>query len=161
MATLNWNHLRVFAAIAENGGVTRAAQALGMSQSAVSQTLLRLETAMDRTLVRREGRGFSLTPMGEAMDEDGDGFRYATNGSGESASWGLCDAAGMMPEEAMGWRVYFGVESTEQALAKVQELGGSVLDGPIDSPFGRITTIADPEGASFQISAMGEAISEG
>ncbi|MEV0869087.1 VOC family protein [Brachybacterium paraconglomeratum] len=102
-----------------------------------------------------------LTPMDEGMDEDGDGFRYATNGSAESASWGLCDAAGMMPEEAMGWRVYFGVESTEQALAKVRELGGSVLDGPIDSPFGRITTIADPEGASFQISAMGEAISEG
>ena len=99
--------------------------------------------------------------MGEEMDEGEDDFRYATNGSGESASWGLCDAAGMMPEEAMGWRVYFGVESTEQALAKVQELGGSVLDGPIDSPFGRITTIADPEGASFQISAMSEATTEG
>ena len=70
MATLNWNHLRVFAAIAENGGVTRAAQALGMSQSAVSQTLLRLETAMDRTLVRREGRSFSLTPVGEAVLAD-------------------------------------------------------------------------------------------
>lgn len=102
-----------------------------------------------------------LVPMGEEMDEGEDDFRYATNGSGESASWGLCDAAGMMPEEAMGWRVYFGVESTEQALAKVRELGGSVLDGPIDSPFGRITTIADPEGASFQISAMSEATTEG
>lgn len=102
-----------------------------------------------------------LVPMGEEMDEGEDDFRYATNGSDESASWGLCDAAGMMPEEAMGWRVYFGVESTEQALAKVRKLGGSVLDGPIDSPFGRITTIADPEGASFQISAMSEATTEG
>ena len=77
MATLNWNHLRVFAAIAENGGVTRAAQALGMSQSAVSQTLLRLETAMDRTLVRREGRGFSLTPMGEAVLADAQAMQTA------------------------------------------------------------------------------------
>lgn len=65
--TLNWNHLRVFAAIVEQGGVTRAAQSLGMSQSAVSQTLQRLETAMDRTLVRREGRSFCLTPVGEAV----------------------------------------------------------------------------------------------
>lgn len=101
-----------------------------------------------------------LVPMGEEMDGDGGGFRYVTNGGPESATWGLCDAAGMMPEEAMGWRVYFGVESTESALARVRELGGSVLDGPIDSPFGRITTIADPEGASFQISAMSEAVPE-
>lgn len=68
--TLNWNHLRVFAVIVEQGGVTRAAQSLGMSQSAVSQTLQRLETAMDRTLVRREGRSFCLTPVGEAVHAD-------------------------------------------------------------------------------------------
>ena len=98
-----------------------------------------------------------LVPMGEG----GDDVRDTTNGPGESASWGLRDAAGMMPEEAMGWRVYFGVESTEQALAKVRKLGGSVLDGPVDSPFGRITTVADPEVASFRISAMGEATTEG
>lgn len=101
-----------------------------------------------------------LVPMAEEMDGDGSDFRYATNGPGESASWGLCDAAGMMPEDAMGWRVYFGVESTDPALERVQELGGSVLDGPIDSPFGRIATIADPEGATFQISAMSEAVPE-
>lgn len=70
MTELNWNHLRVFAAIVDQGGVTRAAQALGMSQSAVSQTLQRLETAMDRTLVRREGRSFCLTPVGEAVHAD-------------------------------------------------------------------------------------------
>ena len=70
MTTLNWNHLRIFAAIVENGGLTRAAQVLGMSQSAVSQTLQRLETAIDRTLVRREGRSFSLTPVGEAVLAD-------------------------------------------------------------------------------------------
>lgn len=70
MAMLNWNHLRIFAAVAESGGVTRAAQDLGMSQSAVSQTLLRLETAMDRTLIRRDGRGFALTAVGEAVLAD-------------------------------------------------------------------------------------------
>ncbi len=102
-----------------------------------------------------------LVPMAEETDDDGGDFRYATDGPGESASWGLCDAAGMMPEDAMGWRVYFGVESTDPALEKVRELGGSVLDGPVDSPFGRITTIADPEGASFQISALSEATSNG
>ncbi|MDN5686275.1 MAG: VOC family protein [Brachybacterium sp.] len=101
----------------------------------------------------------NLVPMGEPMDDDS--FRYSTNGPGESASWGLGDATGVMPKEATGWRVYFGVEASEAALAKVTELGGTVLDGPVDSPFGRIATIADPSGASFQISAMSEAVAEG
>ncbi len=29
--------------------------------------------------------------------------------------------------------------------------GGQVLDGPADSPFGRFATVADPQGAQFQI----------
>lgn len=70
MTSLNWNHLRVFAAIVDHGGVTRAAQVLGISQSAASQTLQRLEAAMDRRLVRREGRSFILTPVGETIYAD-------------------------------------------------------------------------------------------
>ncbi|MEO2096413.1 MAG: VOC family protein [Brachybacterium sp.] len=66
-----------------------------------------------------------LVPMGEGMDEGGDDVRYTTNGPGESASWGLCDAAGMMPEDAMGWRVHFGVECTEQALQRVRSSAGA------------------------------------
>lgn len=100
-----------------------------------------------------------LVAMSEPMEDDS--FRYATNGPGDTASWGLGDATGVMPAEATGWRIYFGVDSSEQALETVRELGGKVLDGPIDSPFGRIATIADPEGATFQISAMGEAVPEG
>ena len=100
-----------------------------------------------------------LVPMAEEMS--GPDFRYATNGAGESASWGLCDATRMMPEDATGWRIYLGVDSSAAAIARVEELGGSVLDGPMPSPFGTVATIADPEGATFQISAMAEAVPEG
>ena len=44
---------------------------------------------------------------------------------------------------------------------RIEEHGGTVLDGPSNSPFGRVATIADPEGATFQISAMSEAVPEG
>ncbi len=100
-----------------------------------------------------------LVPMSEPMD-DAD-FRYVTNGPGETASWGLGDATGVMPEDAAGWRVYLGVAACDAAVEKVKELGGSLLDGPVDSPFGRIATVADPEGASFQICAMSEGVAEG
>lgn len=64
---LNWNQLRIFAAIVAHGGVTAAARALGISQPAVSLTLQRLETRLDQPLVWRDGRPFALTPMGEAI----------------------------------------------------------------------------------------------
>ena len=100
-----------------------------------------------------------LVAMSEPMDDES--FRYVTNGSQETASWGMGDATGIMPEEAAGWRVYLGVEACDAAAEKVRELGGRVLAGPVDSPFGRIATVADPEGASFQICAMSEAAAEG
>ncbi|WP_152351897.1 VOC family protein [Brachybacterium subflavum] len=100
-----------------------------------------------------------LVPMSEPMDDDG--FRYVTNGADGKNGWGICDAAGVMPKHATGWRIYLAVEAADAAVARVQELGGSLLDGPVDSPFGRIATVADPEGATFQISAMGEAVPEG
>lgn len=100
-----------------------------------------------------------LVAMGEPME--GDSFRYSTNGPGESASWGLCDASGSMPADATGWRHYLGVDSSAAAIERIEQHGGRVLDGPMDSPFGRIATIADPEGATFQISAMSEAVQEG
>ncbi|MGO1201431.1 MAG: VOC family protein [Dermabacteraceae bacterium] len=100
-----------------------------------------------------------LVPMGEAREDHS--FRYATNGPGASASWGLCDASGVMPVEDAGWRFYLAVDSSAAAIERIEEHGGTVLDGPIDSPFGRIATIADPEGATFQISAMSETVAEG
>ena len=90
----------------------------------------------------------NLVSMTEQMDDDN--FRYVTNGPDETASWGMGDATGVMPEDAAGWRIYLGVEACDAAAEKVAELGGQRLDGPVDSPFGRIATIADREGATFQ-----------
>ena len=95
-----------------------------------------------------------LVPMGSGgMDED---FRYSTNGSPDAATWGLGDATGVIPEGEGGWRIYFAVDSCDPAVERITELGGKLLDGPVDSPFGRIATVADPTGASLQICAMSE-----
>jgi uncharacterized protein len=61
--------------------------------------------------------------------------------------------AGLMPVEgdASRWVVYFLVEETDAAAARVTELGGSVLEGPADSPGGRYALVADPEGARFAV----------
>ena len=59
--------LRSFVTIAELGGVTRAAERLNLTQSAVSMQLKRLETALDQQLVERAGRGVCLTREGEQL----------------------------------------------------------------------------------------------
>lgn len=59
--------LRSFVAVAETGGVTRAAHRLHLTQSGVSMQLKRLEEALGVTLLRREGRGVALTRQGEEL----------------------------------------------------------------------------------------------
>jgi DNA-binding transcriptional LysR family regulator len=64
---LELRHLRVFLAVAQLGGHTRAARSLGLSQSTVSETLSSLERAVGTALFRKASRGSTLTPTGEAL----------------------------------------------------------------------------------------------
>lgn len=59
--------LRAFVLVAECRNLTRAAERLGRTQSAVSVQLRRLETQLGARLFRREARGMSLTPAGERL----------------------------------------------------------------------------------------------
>jgi len=65
---LNLHLLRVFSAVVEHNGFSRAAEALFVSQSAVSKALRELETQLDLPLVDRSGgRGVRLTDGGQAL----------------------------------------------------------------------------------------------
>jgi len=64
---LDMTALRSFVAVAETGGVTRAAGKLHLTQSTVSMQIRRLETALSHRLVERAGRGITLTHHGEQL----------------------------------------------------------------------------------------------
>jgi len=71
--------------------------------------------------------------------------------------------AGMrqMTEESGGapphWLIYFVVSDCGNAVMQAGELGGSVIKEPFDIPdVGRITVLADPQGAVFAIIALAE-----
>ena len=59
--------LEYFAVVAEHGHVGRAAEALGLSQPALSKSLRRLEKAMQAKLVKRTPKGVELTAVGSAL----------------------------------------------------------------------------------------------
>ena len=60
---------RVFKEVAEAGNITAAAQALYISQSAVSQSIKQLESDLQTRLFARNSRGVTLTPDGKLLYE--------------------------------------------------------------------------------------------
>ena len=59
--------LRSLQAVAEYGGVTRAAEALNMTQSALSMQMRRLEDLFGRPMLERAGRGVNLTDFAQDL----------------------------------------------------------------------------------------------
>ena len=66
-SSLDVDAVRAFALVAELKSFTRAAQAVGMTQSAVSLQLKRLEARLDMRLIERTPRSVELTAEGAAF----------------------------------------------------------------------------------------------
>ena len=66
---LNYHHLRYFHEVALEGNLTRAAERLNLSQSALSTQIRRLEERLGHALFERTGRAMVLTEAGRiALD---------------------------------------------------------------------------------------------
>jgi predicted enzyme related to lactoylglutathione lyase len=57
------------------------------------------------------------------------------------------------PDAPPHWLVYFGVDDIDAALARVQELGGTKLAGPIDIGIAKLGVVQDAQGATFALYA--------
>ena len=83
---------------------------------------------------------------------DSEDFRYTTSQQDGESVAGIMDAKGSLPEGvASYWTVYFGVTDTDEAVAKVLALGGSVVTPAEDSPYGRVAAVTDPTGAHLRL----------
>jgi hypothetical protein len=88
------------------------------------------------------------------VESDTDEFRYTvmTERAGGLDFAGIMDASGFIPEgRAAHWMIYWEVDEVDAATARVSELGGSVLQGAENTPFGRIAAVADPTGSQFKL----------
>jgi DNA-binding transcriptional LysR family regulator len=66
---MDWDRVRVFHAVAQAGSFTRAAERLGLSQSAISRQIGALEEDLGTPLFHRHARGLVLTEQGEILLE--------------------------------------------------------------------------------------------
>lgn len=64
---LDWNLLRTFVVVVEEGSITRAANRLLLQQPAVSMALKRLEQSVGHRLIDRSPGRFELTESGERL----------------------------------------------------------------------------------------------
>lgn len=71
-----------------------------------------------------------------------DGFCFAGDRMNGSASHG---------EGAPAWSAYFAVDDLERAQARVSELGGRVVAGPMPAGPGSFVVVADPSGATVSL----------
>jgi predicted enzyme related to lactoylglutathione lyase len=68
-----------------------------------------------------------------------------------SANGGIMPMTEQHDDAPSYWLSYFTVPLCDGAVAKLRELGGDALAGPLDVPGGRISVVRDPQGAAFAI----------
>jgi predicted enzyme related to lactoylglutathione lyase len=88
------------------------------------------------------------------------GAKTETTPDGSYTEWTVDgdSIAGMFPmteqipaEVPPHWRVYFTVENVDAAVARAEELGGSVAVPAMDIDMGRFAVLSDPTGAVFAV----------
>ncbi|WOQ18232.1 VOC family protein [Raineyella sp. W15-4] len=94
----------------------------------------------------RDVFGWDIVPM-----SDTDEFRYSTNGPDRAAVAGIMEATFLGEGHPGFWRTYLGAVDVDATAATIVEAGGSVVEAPQDSPYGRFATVADDQGANFLI----------
>lgn len=83
--------------------------------------------------------------------EMSDGSGYVTFAAGDRTQCGSMQIGDNFPSDVpSNWAVYFMVADVDAAAAKVAELGGTVLVGPVAAgEMGRFMVVRDPQGAVF------------
>jgi predicted enzyme related to lactoylglutathione lyase len=78
------------------------------------------------------------------------GMEYWTLHQGDDTVGGLMQMGAQFPKEVPShWNTYFAVSDTDAATKKLQQLGGQVFQPAFDTPYGRMSAVADPFGAAF------------
>lgn len=90
--------------------------------------------------------GWKTSPI----EEDGNAVYFTIENKG-SMNGGIMPTSEAHGDAPSYWLPYFTVESCDEAVEKVEALGGNVLAGPMEPGAGRIAVMSDPQGAVFAV----------
>lgn len=157
---LQLRHLHCFLAVARLGHLGRAAQALAISQPAVTKTLADLEDLLDLRLFERGRRGARLTPAGQGFLRHASQVIAALDQALESVAPGQAPtvlrlgalptvvnaivAAGLRsPDLPGGTTVRIETGANHELLARLQQ-------GALDAVVGRLSEPERLQGLTFE-----------
>ena len=86
MAAMDWNDLRYFLAVAEQGSTLAAGRALRVSQTTVARRIAALEAATGVILFDKRQAGYGLTPAGEQLLASGRSVQHAVQRFADAAA---------------------------------------------------------------------------
>jgi uncharacterized protein len=75
-------------------------------------------------------------------------FRYATLDLPGGMVGGIGEGQAGQPAH---WGAYFAVADTDAAASRTASMGGRVISPPTDTPYGRMATLSDDQGAVFSV----------
>ena len=140
--------LRIFIAVAEREHVTRAAGALGLTQSAVSSAIAALEAQHDTRLFNRVGRHIELTAAGREFLDEARGVlarahaaelvlsELGTLGRGRlNVHASQTIASYWLPARLVRFREAYPVREVRLAAGNTETVSNAVLDGSADLGF--------------------------
>ncbi len=80
---------------------------------------------------------------------------WQRGGEGGTTVGGMMPMGADFPAEVPNhWLVYFAVEDADAAAARITELGGNLMAGPMDVPPGRMAVATGPHGEAFAVIAL-------
>ena len=92
-------------------------------------------------------------PVDAPAEQIGMDYVVYTGAAGEPMLCGRMTMTADFGDVPPHWMIYFNVDSADHAAERVTASGGLVAVPPFDTPFGRITVVADPNGAVLGLSA--------
>jgi predicted enzyme related to lactoylglutathione lyase len=89
------------------------------------------------------------------VESDSDDFRYSTALFGGEQLLGVMDSGVILGDQVPSqWTIFFGSDDVDKTLRMITELGGGVVRGAEDTPYGRLAAATDPTGGQFNLSSL-------
>jgi predicted enzyme related to lactoylglutathione lyase len=101
------------------------------------------------------GDAFYRAVFGYSQEQLGDGetfdYTFWTVPGGDQPVVGRLRMGDEWGDIPPAWMLYYGVADADIAAERATAAGGTVQQGPFDSPYGRIAIVADPHGAVLSL----------
>lgn len=153
---IDWNDLKYFLCVADQGSTLAAGRALRVSQTTVARRIAALEQAIGVPLFDRRQAGYAITPAGEHLVERARQVETAADSFAESAAALMRDASGRV---RITTQEIFAVTLLAPMLRELHELHPDILieldDSQDMADLGEgeadiaLRSVATPEGAGI------------